>query len=158
MEIATAGLKIDASQAVIDGEIVVLDQNGRPSFQALQHRSQHPKHLVVFYAFDVLHVDGQDLTGEPLELRRARLPELLHGKVLRISEELPGTPAQVVDAVKRMGLEDMVAKRKGSLYVPRGALERLAQAEAGEPARVRDRRIHTRWGDNSVDALLVGSR
>jgi bifunctional non-homologous end joining protein LigD len=81
--IATAGLKVDAHQAVIDGEIVVLDESGRPSFQALQHRGQHPKRVVVFYAFDVLHVDGRDLMDQPLEKRRAKLPQLVHGKVLR---------------------------------------------------------------------------
>jgi len=153
--IAAAGLKIDASQAVIDGEIVVLDEKGRPSFQALQHRGQHPKHLVVFYAFDVLHVDGQDLMSEPLERRRARLPELLHGKVLRISDELPGTAAQVVAAIQGMGLEGVVAKRRGSPYVP-GERSRdwvKLKLENQQEFVIAGYRPD---GENSVDALLVG--
>lgn len=54
-------------------EIVAVDESGRPAFQALQHRSSHAKHQIMFYAFDVLHVDGRDLTREPLDERRALL-------------------------------------------------------------------------------------
>src|SRR6188474_1030634 len=64
--VAAAGLRLDADQAVIDGEIVALDARGSPSFQALQHRGSHPDHQIVFYAFDLLHLDGKDLTAEPL--------------------------------------------------------------------------------------------
>jgi bifunctional non-homologous end joining protein LigD len=57
--IAAAGQRLDADQAVVDGEIVALDMQGRPSFQALQHRGSHPGHKIVFYAFDLLHLDGK---------------------------------------------------------------------------------------------------
>src|SRR5688572_22857373 len=53
--IAAAGLRLNAEQAVVDGEIVALDAQGSPSFQALQHRGSHPGHQIVFYAFDLLH-------------------------------------------------------------------------------------------------------
>ena len=53
--IAAATLAVAADSAVIDGEGVVLDENGAPSFQALRHRGAQPKHMVVFYAFEVLH-------------------------------------------------------------------------------------------------------
>jgi bifunctional non-homologous end joining protein LigD len=63
-----------------------MDTVGRPSFQALQHRGTNPKHQVVFYAFDMLHLDGKDLTGEPLTQRRARLPEIVgENATLRLS-------------------------------------------------------------------------
>jgi len=153
--ITAAGLKVNAAQAVIDGEIVVLDEDGCPSFQALQHRGEHPRHTVVFYAFDVLHVDGRGLTGEPLEVRRARLPDLVHGKVLRISEELPGTAAQVIAAVKRMGLEGVVAKRRGSLYEP-GERSRdwlKLKLENQQEFVIGGYRPD---GESSIDALLVG--
>src|SRR6185437_8718638 len=74
--VAAAALKLRADQAVVDGEIVALDESGRPAFQALQHRTSHPHHHIAFYAFDVLHLDGRDMTGEPIEKRRALLPEL----------------------------------------------------------------------------------
>src|SRR5262249_17108747 len=72
--IAAAGLRLNAGQVVIDGEIVALAEDGRPSFQALQHRASHPKHSIVFYAFDVLYLNGRNLMGEPLVKRRAQLP------------------------------------------------------------------------------------
>ena len=80
--IAAAGLRLKADQAVVDGEIVALDAQGSPSFQALQHRGSHPGHQIVFYAFDLLHLDGKDLTGEPLLKRRALLPRVLDGSGL----------------------------------------------------------------------------
>jgi bifunctional non-homologous end joining protein LigD len=57
--IADAALRVNAKQAVIDGEIVALDSQGRPTFQALQHRSTHRNHQIVFYAFDLLHLGGR---------------------------------------------------------------------------------------------------
>ena len=116
----SAGLQIGARQVVLDGEITALDENGRPSFQALQHRGSHPKHLIVFYAFDVLHLDGLSLMSRPLIERRAYLPGILdgqHGR-LRISQSLPGAAADVVAAVRAVGLEGVIAKRRDSLYQP----------------------------------------
>jgi bifunctional non-homologous end joining protein LigD len=117
--VAAAGLRIKAEQAVIDGEIVALDASGRPSFQVLQNRSSHPQHLIVFYAFDVVSVDGRELTGEPIETRRAMLSRIIEqDATLRISSPLPGTASEVLDAVRSLGLEGVVAKRNGSLYRP----------------------------------------
>src|SRR5687768_10801841 len=56
-----AGVQLNARSAVLDGEIVAVDAHGKPSFQALQHRAAHPGHAVVFYAFDLIHLDGEDL-------------------------------------------------------------------------------------------------
>lgn len=117
--LAAAALKLRADQAVLDGEIVALDESGRPAFQALQHRGSHPKHLIVFYAFDVLHVDGREVTGEPIEKRRALLPKIVgENPVIRISDDLPGSASQVMQAVRSLGLEGVIAKRRGSLYQP----------------------------------------
>jgi bifunctional non-homologous end joining protein LigD len=66
-----------ATSAVVGGEIVAVDAQGRPSFQALQHRRAQPGHAIAFYAFDVLHVDGSNLTSHSLDSRRERLPTLL---------------------------------------------------------------------------------
>jgi bifunctional non-homologous end joining protein LigD len=116
--VAAAARRLAARQATIDGEVVAVDANGRPSFQALQHRSAHPKHTVVFYAFDLLHLDGRDLTGEPLEVRRRALPAVLGSSGILMSADLPGTAQQVIDAVQRLGLEGVIAKRRTSRYVP----------------------------------------
>jgi bifunctional non-homologous end joining protein LigD len=154
--IASAGLRLKPDQVVLDGEIVALDQDGRPSFQALQHRGSSPGHQIVFYAFDILHFDGEDLTGEPLTRRRARLPETLgQNATLRLSQELPGTPAEIVKAVRAVGLEGVIAKRKGSPYQPgerstdwvKLKLERQQEFLIGG---------YRPDGASSLDALLVG--
>jgi len=78
----------------------------------------HPDHQIAFYAFDLLHVDGQDLTVEPLFKRIARLRRVVEASGLLLSRELPGTAAEVVEAVQEAGLEGVVAKRRTSLYKP----------------------------------------
>jgi bifunctional non-homologous end joining protein LigD len=75
--IAAAALRIHASSTVIDGEIVALDASGRPSFQALQHGSSHPGHRIVFFAFDLLHLNGRDLMDEALVERRSKLSSVI---------------------------------------------------------------------------------
>jgi bifunctional non-homologous end joining protein LigD len=74
--VAAAARTLKVDKVVLDArcEIVALDGNGKPSFQTLQHRSADPTHHIVFYAFNVLHVEGRDVTGEPLKKRRAQLP------------------------------------------------------------------------------------
>ena len=105
---------IEADSVVIDGEIVALDASGRPSFQALQNtRSAN----VAFFAFDLLLFNGRDLTSFPLEHRRAELSKLVKHTRVRFSEDLPGTPAHIEQAVRELGLEGVVAKRRGSKYV-----------------------------------------
>jgi bifunctional non-homologous end joining protein LigD len=115
--VAAAGLKLKAGQAVIDGEIVALAPDGRPSFQALQHRGSHPRHRIVFYAFDVLTADGRDLMSAPLARRRACLQQIIcEDATLRLSQDLPGTVTEIVETVRAAGIEGVIAKRKDSPY------------------------------------------
>jgi len=116
--VAQAVSRVRAKSAVIDGEIVALDAGGRPSFQALHHASTAGL-TIVFYAFDLVHLNGKDLTRAPLEERRAALREVVSAAddpALLLSEPLPGTPEQIVIAVARLGLEGVVAKRRRSAY------------------------------------------
>jgi bifunctional non-homologous end joining protein LigD len=114
--VVAAGQKLAARQVVIDGEIVAHDGEGSPSFQALQH-STAPR-TIVFYAFDVLHLNGTDLKSLPLDERRAKLPALVGDSGLVVSQELPGTAAEVVTAVRNLRLEGVIAKRRDSSYEP----------------------------------------
>ena len=110
--------RLRAKSAVVDGEVVALDADGRPSFQALHH-STTAGLSVVFYAFDLLHLNGKDLTRAPLDDRRAALRQVVSATgdpALLLSEPLPGTPAQIASAVQRLGLEGVVAKRRRSAY------------------------------------------
>ena len=152
--IATAAAKLRADRAMVDGEIVALDANGRPSFQALQHRGAHPGHTIVFYAFDLLHFNDDDLTSAPLVRRRERLPLVLSDSGILLSIELPGTAQQVVGAVTALGLEGVIAKRKSSTYTPgernnawvKLKLDRQQEFLIGG----------YRPGPNGIDAILVG--
>jgi len=154
--IAAASLRLNVEQAVIDGEIVALAENGRPSFQALQHRSSHPRHLIVFYAFDLLYLDGRDLMGAPLLERRAQLPKVIgQDPTIRLSRDLPGSTADIVQALQAAGIEGVVAKRKDSRYLPgersdawvKLKLERQQEFVIGG---------YRPEGTAGLDALLVG--
>ena len=152
--IEDAGRKLEAETAILDGEIVALDAKGKPSFQALQHRSAHRNHAIVFYAFDLLHLNGENLTQLPLIQRRKRLPSIVKGSGILLSEPLPGTPQQVIEAVSRVGLEGVVAKRKDSRYQSgerSGAWVKLKLDKQQEFVIG-----GYRPGPNGVDALLVG--
>jgi bifunctional non-homologous end joining protein LigD len=152
--VAAAGMKLNAKSVVLDGEVVAVDARGRPSFQALQHRSAHPDYIVAYYAFDVLHLDGRDLTGEPLQTRRARLPRLVAGSGLLESAELRGSAEQVIAAVSRLGLEGVIAKRRDSRYdaAQRAGLWVKLKLDQQEEFVVGGYRP----GPHGVDALLVG--
>jgi bifunctional non-homologous end joining protein LigD len=116
--VAQAVSRVPAKSAVIDGEVVALDAEGRPSFQALHH-STTAGLTVVFYAFDLLHLNGKDLTRAPLDDRRAALRQIVAATAdpaLLLSDPLPGTPEQIASAVRRLGLEGVVAKRRRSAY------------------------------------------
>jgi DNA ligase D-like protein (predicted ligase) len=114
--VAAAVNTVRTASVVLDGEIVAIDAEGRPSFQALQHRSTAG--LIVYYAFDVLTVGKESLLQQPLAARRRRLKLLTLGSGVLVSEPLPGSPSRIEREVRRLGLEGVVAKRKDSPYRP----------------------------------------
>ena len=107
------------SDFVLDGELVALDSKGRPSFQILQNNLSRTL-PVYFYCFDLLNRDGETLVSSPIEQRR----DLLHRIVaapedpLRLSPLLQASSGQVLEAVRKLGLEGVVGKRTGSIYEP----------------------------------------
>ena len=153
-EVEAAASQLNAKSVVLDGEIVAVDRHGRPSFQALQHRGAHPQHAVVFYAFDVLHLNGEDLTRLPLDARRSHLPKIVEGSAVLVSQELPGTAEQVIAAVQQLGLEGVIAKRKDSRY------EAAQRSGAWVKLKLDKQQEFVvggyRPGAHGVDALLVG--
>ena len=153
--IAGAALSLKAEQVALDGEIVALGQDGRPSFRALQHSSQ-TAHRIVFYAFDVLHLDGRDLIGRRLSERRASLKRVIpDDPSIRISDALPGTASDIAAALRDAGIEGVIAKRKDSLYQPgerSGDWVKL-KLETQQELVIGGYRPN---GPDSIDALLVG--
>jgi len=149
-----AGTRLQAERAVLDGEIVAVDAEGRPSFQALQHRSAHPAFTVVFYAFDLLHLDGETLTRRPLVDRIAALPKVVGRSGILLSQPLDGTAQQVTAAVAQLGLEGVIAKRRSSRY------DAGMRGEAWVKLKLERQQEFVvggyRPGPHGVDALLVG--
>ncbi len=105
--------------SVIDGEIIALDENGRPSFNTLQNRRFH-KEAVQFYAFDLLTYDRRSLLSLPLEKRREWLKALLSAAAdpVRFSASINAEVDSLIAAAKQTGLEGIVAKRRDSRYEP----------------------------------------
>jgi len=105
--------------AVLDGEIVVLKDSGVSSFGALQNWRSEADGELVYYVFDILWLDGQDLMGLPLSRRK----EILHGVlpaegVVRESESFNTSPEKFLKAAARSGLEGIIVKRADSVYQP----------------------------------------
>lgn len=110
---------IPARQAIIDGEVCVQDDRGVTDFGLLPGAIKARNHELIFFAFDLLHLDGQDLRAAPIEERRAKLRLLVSqvpGSRIVMSEEYDGEGAGFFDLADRMGLEGIVSKRKGSRY------------------------------------------
>ncbi len=99
--------------AVLDGEVVAFDEDGRPSFSLLQTGA--PVNLIVF---DVLNRDGDDLTARSYEERREILEGLGLTSPIVVPEPTKAAGTALYEAVKRSGLEGIVAKRAGSRYQP----------------------------------------
>jgi bifunctional non-homologous end joining protein LigD len=104
------------TDTLIDGEVVAVDETGRISFNLLQHHRSKAQALL-FYVFDVLIHRGQSLLNEPLAARRKVLAEAVKDATpIRVSENIEGTAADLVQVVKKFGFEGIVAKRKDSCY------------------------------------------
>ena len=104
-------------EMVVDGEIVALDEQGRPSFQMMQNRASEPRPPLLYYAFDVLYRDGFDLRGVKLEQRKELLAaSLIPTDRLRLVETFPEDGVALFEAAKATGMEGVVAKRRDSRY------------------------------------------
>ena len=107
-------------ETVIDGEVVALDNDGKPSFNTLQNYGSAgaPLH---FYIFDLLILRGRDVMGEPLVKRRELLEEHVLPKLaepIRYSPVLEAKLEDLIRSVKAQGIEGLVAKRRNSKYEP----------------------------------------
>jgi bifunctional non-homologous end joining protein LigD len=106
---------IEASEAIVDGEVIALDASGEPSFVLLGD----PRGRLAYEVFDVLWLDGESLLDLPLEERKARLRSRLRDDPrVRFTEHVVGAGIDAYAAAARRGLEGIVAKDRRSSYVP----------------------------------------
>jgi bifunctional non-homologous end joining protein LigD len=112
---------LNAKDAVIDGEIVALNEQGVSSFQLLQaFELGQERPSIFYYAFDLLRLNGKDLRETPLNQRKDKLGRLLKNPpgVIRLSSSLEGSARQLLDRVGDLGLEGLIGKQKESTYEP----------------------------------------
>jgi bifunctional non-homologous end joining protein LigD len=103
--------------AVLDGEIVVVDDRGHPDFQMLQNYQKSGRGHLIYYVFDLLHFRGHDLTGLPLLRRKKLLKEILpHSPEIKFSDHIPREGLLFFNVAKEKGLEGIIAKHAQSVY------------------------------------------
>jgi bifunctional non-homologous end joining protein LigD len=112
--------KLPVTTAILDGEVVVVDQTGRSSFQKLQQSMKGAPAAFIFQIFDVIYLDGYSLTRTPLRERKELLQKLLgpdHSKgQLRYSDHVEGNGAQFFRQACEYGIEGIVSKLADSPY------------------------------------------
>jgi bifunctional non-homologous end joining protein LigD len=118
-EVVDALRELPCQEAVLDGEIAALDEEGRSSFQLLQARElSGERPPIFFYVFDLIQLDGKDLTGVPLLKRKAMAKMLLARApdTIRFSASIAAESERVLAEMKSRGLEGVIAKQKDSKY------------------------------------------
>lgn len=120
---AKALATLDCGDAWLDGEVVVLGDNGLPDFQALQNAFERnaPKDII-FYLFDAPFLNGEDLREQPVEQRRTALRAVMENNrsaTLRFSEDFSAAPQDIIESACALKLEGIIGKRAGSSYVSR---------------------------------------
>ncbi|MER9300215.1 DNA ligase D [Mesorhizobium sp. M0621] len=117
--IVQAAAELPVKAAIIDGEAVVFGDTGLPDYQALERELGNPNSpRLIFYAFDLLHLNGRDLRQQPLVKRKAALEKLLENAAptLTYAEHLEVSGADMFEHACRMGLEGIVSKRTDAAY------------------------------------------
>ncbi len=134
-ELAGTAVRVAARSAILDGELVVTDADGRADPEALTARlAGGPGRPAAFLAFDLLHLDGRSLLGQPLVRRRETLR-----RILRPGDEVVAVPAiategrALFEAIVAQGLAGMMARQRQGPYLPgtRSRLWRFIPARAG---------------------------
>jgi bifunctional non-homologous end joining protein LigD len=127
---------VKAKAAILDGEVVALDEDGKASFSLMQQRTgfrpggkraaANADVPVLYYAFDLLYLDGYDWRRVPLEERKRKLAELVvTGDVVRFSDHYEEHGKALFDMAGKKGLEGIVAKKRASFYEERRSREWL---------------------------------
>ncbi len=119
-EVAAAASALPVRSALLDGEVAALLPDGRTSFQALQNAFSGGRRALVYFAFDVLSLDGEDVASRPLLERKALLSRLLRDVrgIVRYAPHVEASGAAVFREACRLGLEGIVSKRADQPYRP----------------------------------------
>lgn len=103
--------------AILDGEIVLLDKSGKPSFQGIQNFQNQQEGSLVYYVFDILYLNGEDLRHRPLIERKEILKKILpKTKHVRYCSHVKGKGLEAFKKAEKNDLEGIIAKRISSIY------------------------------------------
>ncbi len=149
---------LDAQSALLDGEIVALDDDGRSKFGLLQQGLKEGKVPFTYFVFDLLSLNGRDLRKEPLEQRKERLHQLLASPPdrVRYSNHVVGHGEEVLAKVCGLGLEGIVSKRADSTYQSRRAKSWLKIKCTGNDEFVIGGYRRSTKKDRAFASLLLG--
>ena len=127
---------VNARRAVLDGEIVVLDDEGRPRFELIQRHALEQRQAAL-YVFDVLSLDDHDTIALPYEQRRRLLAEVVEaGSNWTVPAHRVGDGAELLAATAERGLEGVMAKRVSSTYRPGTRTKEWRKVKHRQPAEV----------------------
>jgi len=145
-------------RAVVDGEIVVVGNNGQANFGSLQNWRSEADGDLIYYVFDILWYDGHDLKELPLTERKAILRKVLkESDNIQISKDFETSGIEMLDAAKKMGLEGIMAKRKTSSYHIKNRTKEWLKIKANKRQEVVIGGFTKNDGTNKLfSSLLVG--
>ncbi|WP_238554932.1 hypothetical protein [Chryseobacterium sp. P1-3] len=105
-------------QMILDGEVVLYDDQGKPNFQLLQQIQDNPNPALVYQVFDLLWLNGHSTENLPLIQRKELLKEaLVETDTIKYCDHIPEKGIDFFEQMKKMKLEGMIAKRADSLYI-----------------------------------------
>ena len=119
-KLLTKATWIEAQEAIVDGEVVAIGEDGLPDFSLLQEATGGASTRFVYQAFDLLHLDGRSLLDVPLESRKQLLRSVLRAADTRVrfADHVVGEGLAFLEAARQQGLEGVVAKLRRSVYEP----------------------------------------
>ena len=164
-ELVNIPKQINAREAILDGEIVALDEHGMPRFQLLQNKlrirsgsyAKATKAQLVYFAFDLLYYDGQDLMNCAVIERKALLENILRpASFIKYSDHIAGDGKEFFRHIEKFHLEGMIAKRAASKYVQKRSsdwlkVKTVLRSEVAIGGYTQPRRTRSHFG-----SLVVG--
>jgi bifunctional non-homologous end joining protein LigD len=110
-------LKSIKKNMIIDGEIVVFDEKGKPNFQKLQNYQNKDKYQIQYFVFDIIELDGKPLTNLDVIARKEKLRNIFpDSDIIKYCDHVDGDGKMLFKEMQKMGFEGMIAKRKSSKY------------------------------------------
>ena len=141
-ELAAIDKSIKAQSAILDGEIVGLDEHGVPCFENLQNRKQC---IIVYFVFDCLMLNGKDLRNESLIFRKRALKRILkRSSRIRYTDYVVQHGKELFVTVEKLGLEGIIGKKADSRYVG-GRTKEWLKIKTRAGTQVMKKRVET-WG------------